>query len=1183
MKAILKLLTNRWLIAILGLVFLACIIWILGPLIAIGRLKPLETELSRVVFIAAIVLFWAVRRLIAFVRSSKAQKQIVQGITQPVAAAEPDASAEEVAVLKERFEEAVEVLKKAKGRHGKANLYELPWYIIIGPPGSGKTTALLNSGLHFPLADRFGREAVQGVGGTRNCDWWFTDQAVLIDTAGRYVTQDSHAEVDRAAWGGFLDLLKKYRKRRPINGVFVAISISDLMTQDPGERQQHVAAIRKRIEELDEHFGIRFPIYVMLTKCDLVAGFAAFFENLGREDREQVWGMTFPLEDRSSERNPVDAFAGEYDSLVKRLNERLMWRLSQERDVARRAMIYRFPKQMASLRETLKDFLGDVFRASRYHEAPLVRGVYLCSGTQVGAPIDRMLGALAQTFDISPQGMPEPQGPGKSYFIADLLQKVAFEEAELAGANRKLERQRAWLQRAAYAGTGGFAVLTIIVWLASYSRNLSYVSAVAAKSAEANALIADISPRNIDPLEAVPALNATRELAHRDEDSGIQASFLQSFGLSQIGKLRDVGNEAYRRVLTEAFLPRIMLRMEEQMRRGGPTPDYSYAALRAYLSLDSRDHYDADMINAFLRLDWLDNLRRETSTEQRQHLEKHLDALLEQRPTPLPLPLDDALVVRTQADLRRMPLDERIYGRLLRRPVSEDIPGFSIRKAAGPGADLVFVRKSGAPLTESVPPLFTRTAYQSTFRSASRDLTRELLAETWVLGEEEEVQEAELDLLIDKVRARYLDDFAQRYTNLVLDVDLAPFTTASEAASIFRILSRDDSPLLLLLEELERQTSLDTVGEETKVTDRARDRIREAEEGLRDLIGTSRPADAGRQNAAIANLVEERFERLNALVKQVEGRPRPVDHLLELIEKLYLFMSTVASEQAGGAIPPHVVEQGQALIQELRIEAENQPDMIVGNMLAAASSRTAGLAFGGIRAHLNDLWQSGPLPFCRNAIEGRYPISRNATNDIRIDDFARFFGYNQMMDQFFSTHLRQYIDSSRTPWQIRRTGNAPLQLSAEAIRAFERADAIKQTFFGFGGAQPTVGFNLKPIDMDASVGRFLLHLEGQEISWDHGPQISTFVQWPGPSPGSEVRMEMRDTQTGQTHMRRQQGPWAWFRILDMASITSVEEREHFEVVFNIDGRNAIYELVARSAYNPFRFEQLESFSCPDRL
>ncbi len=450
MKSVLRFLTNPWLLGVLGLLFLSALVWIFGPLLGFGDARPLESAAVRMAVIAGLVVLWLFWRLLKYIQALKAERKIVDGLVQPGSEPAPDMSAEEIEVLRKRFEEAVDILKKSRRRDKKAGLYDLPWYIIIGPPGAGKTTALLNSGLSFPLAERFGKQAIQGVGGTRNCDWWFTDEAVLIDTAGRYVTQDSHAEVDKAAWDGFLDLLRKYRKRRPINGVFVAISLSDILVQDQAERRRHIQSIRQRLEELDQHFGMRFPVYVMLTKCDLVAGFSEFFENLGRDERDQVWGMTFPVVESSTGPNPIESFAGEFDGLVRRLNERLLWRLSQERDVARRAMIYRFPKQMASLRDLLADFLNEVFQSSRYGDAAMVRGVYLCSGTQEGAPIDRILGSLAQTFSLSPQALATPSGPGKSFFISDMMQRVAFQEAGLAGTNRKQERRRAWLQ----AGSG---------------------------------------------------------------------------------------------------------------------------------------------------------------------------------------------------------------------------------------------------------------------------------------------------------------------------------------------------------------------------------------------------------------------------------------------------------------------------------------------------------------------------------------------------------------------------------------------------------------------------------------------------------------------------------------------------------------------------------------------------------
>ena len=113
----------------------------------------------------------------------------------------------------------------------------------------------------------------------------------LIDTAGRYTTQDSDEAVDAASWKGFLGLLKKYRRRQPINGALIAISLADLSTQSESDRIANARAIRKRIRELHDELGVRFPIYVLFTKTDLVAGFVEFFDDLGREDRNQVWGF----------------------------------------------------------------------------------------------------------------------------------------------------------------------------------------------------------------------------------------------------------------------------------------------------------------------------------------------------------------------------------------------------------------------------------------------------------------------------------------------------------------------------------------------------------------------------------------------------------------------------------------------------------------------------------------------------------------------------------------------------------------------------------------------------------------------------------------------------------------------------------------------------------------------------
>ncbi len=189
---------------------------------------------------------------------------------------------------------------------------------------------------------------------------------------------------------------------------------------------------------------MRFPIYLMLTKLDLVPGFMEFFDALSKEERAQVWGMTFALDDGKSAEGPLQDFQKEFSALEQRLNERLVERLQQERDPARRDLIYGFPQQFAALRQTLQGFLDGVFKPNAFEERALLRGVYFTSGTQEGSPIDRLIGSMAQSMNLDRQQLARQTGTGRSYFIERLFTAVAFAEQGLMGVDPKVERRRKW-------------------------------------------------------------------------------------------------------------------------------------------------------------------------------------------------------------------------------------------------------------------------------------------------------------------------------------------------------------------------------------------------------------------------------------------------------------------------------------------------------------------------------------------------------------------------------------------------------------------------------------------------------------------------------------------------------------------------------------------------------------------
>src|SRR6266702_4679198 len=481
-----------------GLGSLAAVVYFAGPFIAIGNWHPLENTIVRSIIILLLVAVAAGIVGFGFFRRRKAGKQIADGISGA------EQTVNDEPVLKERMKDALTTLKAASGNKS-GYLYDLPWYVIIGPPGAGKTTALVNSGLKFPLSRGTAPAAVAGVGGTRYCDWWFTEEAVLIDTAGRYTTQDSDAKSDKESWFSFLDLLKKSRPRQPINGVLVAISLEDLITLPPADIAAHANAIRARLLELHERLKVDFPVYALFTKGDLVAGFMEYFGYLGEQGRRQVWGATFQTNDKT--RNLVGEVPFEFDALIERLNVDLTDRLQEEPVPSTRVALFGFPAQMAALKRPIFNFLNSIFEPTRYHANATLRGFYFTSGTQEGTPIDQVIGALARSFGAEEVSGAQYSGKGRSFFLTDLINLVIIGEAAWVSTDWRAVRRAMIIKAAVYTCVFAFAALATTAWWVSYSHNKDLIaktdSGIEAYKAAAGPLLNEkvISDRALEKVE----------------------------------------------------------------------------------------------------------------------------------------------------------------------------------------------------------------------------------------------------------------------------------------------------------------------------------------------------------------------------------------------------------------------------------------------------------------------------------------------------------------------------------------------------------------------------------------------------------------------------------------------------------------------------------------------------------
>ncbi|HET7773726.1 MAG TPA: type VI secretion system membrane subunit TssM, partial [Burkholderiaceae bacterium] len=918
MKKFFGFIFNKWTLLVLGLLALSLLIWFVGPLIAIGSLRPLDPEWARWTLIGLIVLFFIVRRAWAIWKARRASDQMAASLAAQSVGPTEKAGDKEVAVLDARFKEALETLKKSNlsgakwnQRFGSGYLYHLPWYMFIGAPGSGKTTSLLNSGLEFPLAEKFGKEAIRGVGGTRNCDWWFTNEAILLDTAGRYTTQTSNKEEDAGAWQGFLQLLRKARPRRPINGILLTISIQDLLSQAQPDRERHGTTLRQRVQELYSQLGLRIPIYVLVTKTDLLPGFMEYFESLGKEERAQVLGFTLPFKETQNgldRANLGSTYSREFAAIEKRLFDGLIDRLEAERDPQRRALVYGFPEQFAGIRDVLGEFLVHTFAASNFDDAPLIRGVYFTSGTQEDTPIDRIMGLLARSFKVERRVLPSRTSTGRSYFITKLLKDVVFAESELAGTNLKWERRRSIINAAAMALICLVGVATVTAWAFSFVRNKEYLANVATKVPDVTKTVTGFdNVATTDVLQVLPALEELRRVAIAPPvDSDFSSPTSMKFGLFQGDKIDAAAQAAYQRLLTDAFLPRVALRIEEILRKTqADNPELMYEALKAYLMMHDTENYSADALKAIILADWQDSLPRGVTVDQRQALERHLIALLDRGIVVSPLPMDKTLVENARTTLARLSLPQRVYSRMKRLGVGSEFPEFNAVRAGGPNISNIFTRASGAPMTRGPAGMFSYDGYYSGFLKQVDIAAQQLAAEErWVMGLNDQQRQFNLNdanaklNLSKEVRRIYLDEYAREWKKYLADIRLRKIKDLNDAIAVTQVLSSVDSPMRSLFRAVAKETTLSEKldgGRIDKALNESAREVDKAREALGKIFSQDRQAAGPSTGETLEQqLVDNQFRDIRAWVKApTPGQPAQIDESVRLLGELYTFMQQV--------------------------------------------------------------------------------------------------------------------------------------------------------------------------------------------------------------------------------------------------------------------------------------------------
>lgn len=1141
----LNLLKSKLFLAGQGLVALIVLVIVLGRIFG-------WSMMVQMIAIMAILVFGIIMLIVGYVRANKSASAI-QGSIKSQAdnqrmAVRPDNQAE-IEQLQKDLEDAIERLKHSKlggGRSGKAALYALPWYMIIGPPAAGKTTAIENSGLTFPI----GMDAVRGVGGTRNCDWFFSDSAIFLDTAGRYMTEQEDTE----EWNTFLQTLKENRRKQPINGVLVAISIAELADATPEQLEWHASTIRRRIDDLVTRLDVTFPVYLIFTKCDLLRGFTQFFGALSRKEREQILGCTLQR-NWETDSNLRELFEREFDGIAGAL---LNWRneglgLAMKR--AERHLVYVFPLEFASVKEKLTEFVSMLFQPNPYRDTPAFRGFYFTSGTQEGLPIDRVIRAIADRFGFEPAAFEasEQVEETKAYFIKDIFEKVIIPDRFLVSRTSRAAVRKRAIKSGISVGALILLVLFVIGATQAVVRSSSRLGAVretAQKLASVQSSRIDISEEDLSTLSRMHTLIA-----------GLDKPSRFGWGLDRGADMRDPARivllDKVRNYVEEAIFPQLRSRITLTVNQpfiDETDKDSLEEDTKAYLLLTTySEQLDNDGSVASLKRR-LESLSDDLPNGGDPRIHSLLGAYVEG--------VRDGVAESFEPDVRlvdsairalREPINAtRLYNKL-KRDSEESLGYYTLEELLGSKSRYF----DGNP---TVSKFFTQSEWDTFVAQRIAEYSAAPVRDAWVPWAEDAPQVDPVQFE-EQLTSLYLEDYKDEWDRFLRGIRIKPFRDIREAASsMAELADLDESPILWLLSRV----SHETVFPSSTLT------------AAQDLAGADREPQ---------NVVERHFRSLHQLnvAGAQSGETNPL--LIQALNGLRTIaddMDSLTGDEEGSTdYAARVLQDRGGVLEDARrgvqLALAAQTSAIRDNLFERPIVLSWAAVLTSVQSYLDERWKDEVYNPYRTQLEGKYPLGDG--EDVPIRDFEDFFRPNGDVSAFVENELARFLQDNRL--QARRWQGIGINLSGSTRTALERIQSLQETLF--------VGDNLrwefvlapdlpeKPVSVRAL--SYYLDIHGISQLYQMTPPVDLSITWPR-DPDVTLRVSLTDTELPP---RQYRGDWAVFKFLQDAEIVRKSSTEYdlkWDMTRNV---KAVYHATVQSSRNPFNDPDLFKIVIPSTL
>lgn len=1043
-------------------------------------------------------------------------------------------------------------------------LWQLPWYMVIGPAGSGKT-ALLREG--FPSDIIYTPEAIRGTEQRLYLTPHVGKQAVIFDIDGTLCEQPEADVLHRRLWEHALGWLTEKRARQPLNGIILTLDLPDLLTADKRRREHLLQILRNRLQDVRQQLHCQLPVYVVLTKLDLLSGFAPLFQVLDRQGRDAILGVTFTRHAHENEdwRAELSTFWQTWGAHLNHALPDLMLAQSQAR-----SSLFSFSRQIQGSCDPLTSLLSGLLDGENMDV--MLRGVYLTSSLQRGQMDDIFMQSAARQYHLGNGPLTAwPLVDTTPYFIRNLFAQSLLAEPNLAGESRTwLMSTRRRLITFSAAG-GVIALLLITGWQHYYNSN--YASGIQVLK-QAEAFMSVQPPQGTDDYGdlQLPLLNPVHDATLAYGDWG-DRSRLTDMGLYQGRRIGPYVEETYIQLLEQRYLPSLFNGLVKEMNAAPPESEEKLEVLRVMRMLEDKSGRSNEVVKQYMAKRWSEKFhgQRDIQAQLMSHLDyalTHTDWHAERekgdgdaisRWTPY-----DAPVVTAQKELSKLPVYQRVYQSLKTRALSVLPADLNLRDQVGPTFDQVFISGNDDKLI--VPQFLTRYGLQSYFVK-QRDALVELTAmDSWVLNLTRSVRYSDADRaeIQRQLMEQYFSDYTATWRAGMDNLNVRDYESIAQLTGALEQIISGDQPLQRALTALRDNTQPAILSE--KLSDKERE---EAQAELDYRLLTRLGHEFAPEDSTLA-IQKDKESTIQAVYQQ----------LTELHRYLLAIQNApVPGKSALKAVQLRLDQNSSDPIFATRQMAKTLPAPL-NRWVGKLADQAWHVVMVEAVHYMEVDWRDNVVKPFNEQLANNYPFNPRASQDASLDAFERFFKPDGLLDTFYQQNLKLFIENDLSLEEGDNSNGVIIR--EDVIRQLDTAQKIRDIFFSKQNGLGT-SFAVETVSLSGNKRRSVLNLDGQLVDYSQGRNYTAHLVWPNNMrEGNESKLTLVGASGGAPRSISFTGPWAQFRLFGAGQLTGVQDG-NFTVRFNVDSGAMVYRVHTDTEDNPFSGGLFSQFRLPDTL